>query len=170
LISVCIPAQVGQIPDLCFCECDSLPEVTFEPGSKLIEICDGAFSFCSSLHSIVFPARVEIVMFGAMESCNSLTQLTFEMTSQMIELDLPPVDFCSLTIPDSVEIVHGMVEGLAGQRRLLEFGRESQLSEIDLITVKFPFDQRPINQRGNQVFICLSDEVLRRFRFRFEAL
>jgi hypothetical protein len=109
------------------------------------------------------------VIVRALEGCNSLTQLTFEMPTQMRELNLPPSDFGSLTIPDSVEIVHGMIGRQGGQHRLLRFGRESQLSEIELTTVKLPIIL-PEHSGGNEVFVCLSEEVLRRFRFKFEAL
>jgi hypothetical protein len=170
LTSICLPAQVQYILDLCCCGCDSLAEVTFEPGSTLVQICDAAYSLCSCLRSIVFQSHVEIVTFAALEDCNSLTQLAFEMPTQMRELDLPPSDFCSLMIPNSVEVVTGMIERLAGQCRLLQFSEESQLSEIDLLTVKLSSSIPQTDSRGNKGLVRLSEEVLRRFRSKFEAL
>jgi hypothetical protein len=137
----------------------------------LIEICDEALVQCSSLRSIAFPARVELVRFGALERCRSLCELTFEIPSAVKELDLPPSGFDSLSIPDSVEVVRGMIERLGGQNRLLRFGRESRLVELDLIQVK-TFSGTPGVRKGagQDAFVCLSEEVLRRFRFQCEGL
>jgi hypothetical protein len=95
--------------------------------------------------------------------------LKFEMPSRIRELDLPPGDFGSLSIPDSVEVIAGVIERLPGRHRLLSFGRESHLKQINL-TKLTPFviarDMR--RSPGNHVFVALSEEVLRRFRFKFE--
>jgi hypothetical protein len=89
----------------------------------------------------------------------------------MRELDLPPSDFGSVSIPDSIEVITGMIERLTGQGRLLRFGRESHLRELDLRTIKPFFDFQPIaKDPGNDVFVCHSEEVLRIFRSQFEGL
>jgi hypothetical protein len=171
LESICIPAQVEHISFGCFKFCDSLAEVTFEPGSKLVEICNEAFSHCFSLCSILFPGRVEFVRFGALEGCASLEELAFETLSLVKQLDLPPSDFGSLYIPDSVEVVTGITEELEGQRRRLRFGRESHLRELDMRKTKPICVMGRIRTcSGNDVFVCLSEEILRRFRFKFEGV
>jgi hypothetical protein len=89
----------------------------------------------------------------------------------MRELDLPPSDFGSVSIPDSVEVVTGMIERFSGQGRLLRFGRESHLRELDLRKIEPSYAFHGIRKTpGNNVFVCLSEEVLRRFRFKFEWL
>jgi hypothetical protein len=171
LTSICIPAEVEQIPKFCFGNCTLLTEVSFALGSKLIEICEWVFVCCSSLRSIVFPSRLEIVRFCSLADCRSLSELRFELPSGMRELDLPPSDFGLLSIQDSVDVITGMIKRLTGQRRLLRFGRESHLRELDLRKVKSWCDIEEIQEcPGNDVFVCHSEEVLRRFRFKFEGL
>jgi hypothetical protein len=170
LVSICIPAQVEYIPAFCFAMCTSLAELTFERGSKLIELCSGAFSGCFSIRSIIFPSRLEIMGFGSLDECRSLSGLTFEIPSRMRELDLPPSDFGSLCIPDSVEFVTGMIDRLGGQRRLIRFGGESHLSEIDMRKMEPVSGGIGIRRvPGNTVFLCLSEKVLRRFRSTVEC-
>jgi hypothetical protein len=95
--------------------------------------------------------------------------ISFEMPSRIRELDLPPSDFGCLAIPNSVEVLTGMIENPEGQRRLLQFGVESRLREINLIEVNAYSGMRWIRHWYNVVFICLSEEVLRRFRCKFES-
>jgi hypothetical protein len=66
LVSICIAASVEFLAKNCFVEskpqassASVLRSVTFEPGSKLREIEQGAFCCCSHLHKIVIPASVE---------------------------------------------------------------------------------------------------------------
>jgi hypothetical protein len=89
----------------------------------------------------------------------------------MRELGLPPSDFGSVSIPDSIEVITGIIERLAGQPRLLRFGGESHLRECDLRQTGPAFIMTGIPKRpGNDVFVCHFEEVVRRFRFKFKRL
>jgi hypothetical protein len=143
--------------------------VSFERGSKLTRIDGWAFSLCRSLRSFVIPAQVEIIGLRAFRGCKSLCELIFDLPSRLEQLDLPPSKFGSLSIPDSVEIVQGGIGKQDGQRRLLQFGRESRLVTIELMHCVEPL----IPRRGyteSDLFVRLSEEVLRRFRSQFEYL
>jgi hypothetical protein len=168
LASLWIPANVETISQGCCRHCTSLVEVSFEHGSKLNRIEDGAFADCSSLRSLALPARLEIVACIAFSDCKSLCELIFDLPSHLKQLDLPPSDFGSLCIPDCVEILFGGIGKQAGQRRLLEFGRASNLIKVEL--------RRPVNRwvrnadTKSDSFLRLSEGVLRRFRCQFEGL
>jgi hypothetical protein len=54
------------------------------------------------------------------------------MPSRLRQLDVPLGDFGLLQIPDSVEIVNGEIESLSNQHRVLQFGRQSRVTEIQL--------------------------------------
>jgi hypothetical protein len=169
LISICIPAQVEKIPELCFNECPSLSKVSFESNSKLIEIGFKAFDRCHSLNAFDVPSMLEIMPSGMFRSCKSLAKLIFEAPIRVRQVDLPPSDFGCIYIADSVEVVTGLIEKLEGQRRVLQFDRESRLRDIDL---KEPECRNKFNWppcRGNHVFVRVSEEALRRFRCKFEG-
>jgi hypothetical protein len=91
------------------------------------------------------------------------------MPSRIRELDLPPSDFGSLSIPNSVEVLTGVIGTPGGQRRLLQINAESRLREIDLIQVTTYTGLQRIRTSGNDAFVCLSEEVLRRFRCKLEG-
>jgi hypothetical protein len=87
----------------------------------------------------------------------------------MKRLRLPRVRVDCLAIPDSVEFLSGLFETFGGHGPLLQFGRASRLMEIK-------FDPRVCDpyvsksEWRNQIFVCLPEEVLRRFRIRLEDL
>jgi hypothetical protein len=168
LRSVDIPATVETIADVCFDSCTSLVEILFEPGSKLTRIEMRAFCECCSLRSFVVPAQLEIMGYGVFRGCTSLCELIFEVPSRLKQLDLPPSEFGSLFIPDCVEVVFSNIGRRDGQRRLLQFGRESSLKRIELINLEDFWDE-DVSTEGNS-FMDLSEEVLRRFRCQFEDL
>jgi hypothetical protein len=169
LISICIPAEVEEIPEGCLSECHSLEECLFESGSKLFRIHERAFENCQSLRRLVIPAQLQIMDFGALLGCEPLRELIFETPSNLKQLDLPGSDFGCLCIPDSVESVCGNIRNLADQNRVLEFGRASNLNEINLkLCQRSQFSW--IDVPGNKVFVRLSEEVMRKFRSKFEEL
>jgi hypothetical protein len=168
LKSISIPANVETIAQCCFNQCNSLVEVSVEPGSKLTQIEEMAFLDCSSLHSLVLPAQLEIMARGVFVRCTSLCQLTFDLLSRLKQLELPPSDFGSLSIPDSVEIIFGRIGKQEGQHRLLHFGRESCLMKLELRHSVHLWDWD--SDATSDSFVNLSEEVLRRFRCQFEGL
>jgi hypothetical protein len=165
LSSICIPARVEFIPWDCFSFCSSLTTVSFEPGAKLARIDGCAFFKCHSLHYFAIPGQLEILKENSFSMSRSLAQLTFEIPSRMRQLCLPNVCIDSLYIPDSVEFISGTFEKVEDRAPLLQFGRESRLEEII-------FDQfcRLNPDVPHCIFVCLPEEVLRRFRFKFEDL
>jgi hypothetical protein len=132
LTSICIPAGVEILPEHCFHSAKLLAELSFEAGSKLNRIFNTALSYCRSLNLISLPASLEILTRGLFADCWSLSRLIFETPSRLRQLDVPPGDFGLIEIPDSVEIVKGEIESLANQHRVLQFGRQSQVTEIQL--------------------------------------
>jgi hypothetical protein len=168
LASLCIPANVRTISQGCFRHCTSLVEVSFEHGSKLNRIEDETFVGCSSLRSLALPAQLEIVACGAFSDCKSLCELIFDLPSRLKQLDLPPSEFGSLCIPDCVEIIFGGIGKQDGQRRLLQFGRASNLIKVELRHLLDVMNRD--RDAESDSFLRLSEEVLRRFRSVFEAL
>jgi hypothetical protein len=140
-------------------------EVSFEPGSKLARIGKLAFVNCGSLRSFVIPAQLEILARGVFGNCQSLCELIFEIPSHLKQLDLPPSEFGTLCIPDSVKFVCALVGIRPGQKRLLQFGPESSWMTIDLRHVGHFWAPA-----GSNSFVRLSEKVLRRFRCQFECL
>jgi hypothetical protein len=119
---------------------------------------------------LVLPAQLELLHVGTFSSCISLCQLIFEIPSHLKQLDLPPTEFGSLCIPDSVEVVFGSIGKLGYQSRRLEFGRDSCLREIDLREPTPFWAWGMTAMSGNDVFVRLSEGALRRFRCNFEGL
>jgi hypothetical protein len=169
LASICIPAGVEIIPEHCFHSAKLLAELSFEAGSKLTRICDTALNYCRSLSVISLPASLEILPRGLFADCWSLSRLIFETPSRLRQLDVPPADFGLLEIPDSVEIVNGEIESLSNHGRFLQFGRQSQVMEIQLNQRLRRSKTACRPQTVNTIFVCLSEGALRRFRCQFEA-
>jgi hypothetical protein len=169
LVSICIPALVEEIASRCFGGCTSLANFLFEADSRLVRICESALDKCLSLRSFAIPAQLEIMESGALIDCELLRELTFGSPSRLKQLDLPTSDFGDLCIPDSVEVVCGSIRTLDGRSRALRFSRASSLRSIDLresshFTISWPRENEP----GNNVFVRLSEEILRRFRSGLE--
>jgi hypothetical protein len=143
-------------------------DVSFESGSALTRIGPLAFVLCCSLRSIALPARLETIACGAFRNCGAVCELIFEIPSRLKELDLPPGEFGSLCIPDSVEVVYGGIGKIEGQRRLLQFGRESRVMQIELRGPVDIWAVCPYEQVESNAFVDLSKEVLRRFRCPLE--
>jgi hypothetical protein len=188
LKSICIPAQVERISDSCFRACRSLAEVKFEPGSKLTRIDYEAFARCHSLVSFAIPAQLEILESSVFTYSASISELVFEIPSRLKQLHLPMDDFVSLSIPDSVEVLTGLLRRSKRHDRLLEFGRNSQLTRMHfdrvddqlyawrnafraMVCRRASSHTRVYERRGVAVgvFVCLSEGTMRRFRSTFEA-
>jgi hypothetical protein len=123
LESFCIPAGVQTIGNWCFTGCRALSQLVFESDSHFTGIGRQAFENCSALATFCIPAQVEQISEGSFNYCASLVELTFESLAQLIfdlpsrlrQFDVPPSDFGSLCIPDSVEILSGHVRLAEGQ-------------------------------------------------------
>ena len=99
--SIEIPSSVEIIGYGAFRSCVSLVSVTFETGSQLNTIRGGpdtyygAFSYCSSLASIVIPASVNSIGSWAFEHCDSLKSVSFEENSLLEVLNSYAFGRCS---------------------------------------------------------------------------
>jgi hypothetical protein len=166
---ICIPAQVETIPERCFYYAKSLTALLFEERSELTRICSTAFDLCYFLRLIRIPAQLEVIDLAAFAECRSLSQLIFERPSRVMELDLPPREFGSLCIPDSVEILTGLIGSSTEQNRILQFSGQSRLREIHLNLIVCRIKSVHHFQTANTVFVSLPEELLRRFRAEFES-
>lgn len=81
---VCIPSTVSYIFSGAFSN-DTVRTVSFESGSALYSIPDGAFSNCSSLVSIDIPYGMSRIGYSAFESCTCLTEINIPDSVSIIE-------------------------------------------------------------------------------------
>jgi hypothetical protein len=81
--------------------------VTFEAGSRLSSMGQGAFADCVSLESICVPSSVETMSRSCFKGCERLSTVTFEMPSRVSVLEEATFERrCSLRsvfIPSSIE-------------------------------------------------------------------
>ena len=101
LESLSIPAYVTEIGVGAFTDCSSLKTITFEEGSRLVEIKGSAFMDCVSLQSVTIPASVQAIGTGAFFECKALTSVVinegtlligayaFQKCSALAEVQLP---------------------------------------------------------------------------------
>lgn len=82
LQSISLPASLRMINFSAFDRTISLENISFEGGSKLEAILEGAFS-SSMLRSIVFPASLKTIDSGAFRNTTLLSSVTFESGSQL---------------------------------------------------------------------------------------
>ena len=78
LENINIPAGVTTIGESAFQACTSLNSVTFEEGSQLSSIGEGAFYQCMGLTDITIPAGVTTIGESAFWECDKLESITFE--------------------------------------------------------------------------------------------
>jgi hypothetical protein len=169
LKSICIPAGVKFIPEHCFSECRSLTTVSFEPGSKLTRFDGHAFHGCNSLCYIEIPSQVEILQASTFQGCYSLPCFTIELPSHLRQFELPWHRADILVIPDSVEIVTGLIPYTPTSRSLLLFGQESRLMQVTFTRSSAKRDFPPDRKLRCRLFVSLSEAALRRFRLKLEV-
>jgi hypothetical protein len=165
LKSIRVPAKVENIPDCCFAQCTGLVDISFEADSKLLRIEYRAFQSCISLRSIAIPSLLAIIIQGAFNGCIRLSLFRFDNPSQLKQLSLHGSQFGTLVIPDCVEVIHGSIGGDMGRIRHLKLSRESCLKEIELNEM----DEMLVFWKGPDAFVDLPEELLLRFRCKFEA-
>lgn len=72
ITSLHVPNTITWIVSGAFRNCKKLTKVTFEKGSKLLEIY-AAFTNCTSLKSVTLPDSVESISYSSFKGCSSLT-------------------------------------------------------------------------------------------------
>jgi hypothetical protein len=77
LRTICLPASVEILGQECFLDCGRLSRVSFECGSRLRAIEEGAFDHCDSLEAICLPRSLEMID-GAAFSHTHLREIEFE--------------------------------------------------------------------------------------------
>ena len=106
LTSITIPANVTSIGDEAFSQSSTLTSVTFENGSHLTTIGNGAFRSDYGITSITIPASVTSIGSEAFGWCQSLTSVTFASGSQLTTIGASAFyainGITSITIPSSV--------------------------------------------------------------------
>jgi hypothetical protein len=168
LAEIRIPAGVEMIPGYCFSYCCSLRECAFEAGSRIMKIEPGAFAECLSLMAIEVPGMLEAIEQGAFRDCKSLVDVRFHTPARIRQLDLPPSMFGSLCIPDSVEMVSGLIGKQGGQSRIVSFGAKSRLRVLRFNQCTLIWVNTPRDTAGN-LFVRLPESILKRFRRKFEV-
>ncbi|MDR1267153.1 MAG: leucine-rich repeat domain-containing protein [Holosporales bacterium] len=81
-----IPCTVTELPIFCFANCPLLAVVTFETGSRLASISEGAFAD-SALQSICIPPSVERIKSGSFSCCRFLATVAFEAGSRLSAIE-----------------------------------------------------------------------------------
>jgi hypothetical protein len=150
-------------------KCCSLAELSFESGSKMSAIGYGSFAECRSLLAFCIPAQLEVMPPNLFRDCESLTELTFELPSHLKRLELPPSEFGSLCIPNSVEIITGFIRQSGARSCVLQFGEKSQLKEIELSRLRLHWGSVNGPDVGIGIFICYSEMQLRALRPECES-
>ena len=138
ITSIEIPASVETIEAKAFKGCSSLATVTFEQGSQLKTISNGAFSNCTALTTIEIPASVETIGTSAFANCSSLATVTFEKESQLKTIaggySFGAFSDCTalttIEIPASVETIEAAAFKGCSQLATVTFEKGSQLKTI----------------------------------------
>ena len=108
-VSAVIPNSVTSIGDSAFLLSTSLASVTFEAGSVLTSIGEGAFIDAVSLTSITIPNSVTAIANFAFYRTTSLTSITFEAGSVLTSIGEGAfgiaTSLASITIPNSVTTI-----------------------------------------------------------------
>lgn len=84
LITLIIPSTIIKIHDNAFSNCNFIEKVVFDSASKLEEINEGVFSFCTNLKEIVFPTTLKKIEKDSFLECKSLTKIILPKTIKTI--------------------------------------------------------------------------------------
>lgn len=108
ITSVEFPNGLTSIGKYAFYQCKKLENVTFEAGSQLKTIGDGAFRE-TGLTSIEIPATVTEIGISAFCACSQLSTVTFGSGSQLKTIGYYAFDECesltSIKIPETVTVI-----------------------------------------------------------------
>ena len=75
LVSIRIPDAVTSIGDRAFTNCNNLTQVEIGSSSKIVTICDNAFSGCGKLYGIQLPKTIKSINQSSFNGCSSLTEI-----------------------------------------------------------------------------------------------
>jgi hypothetical protein len=91
---VTISSDIARLSAGCFSGCDRLLSVTFAPGSRVSNLPDYLFIFCTSLRSICIPSSVETISQSCFRFCASLSDVTFEPGSKLSSVHYSAFENC----------------------------------------------------------------------------
>ena len=101
-----LPTSVTSIGNYAFENAEQLVSVTFNPGSQLKTIGEGAFKDAKALTTIEIPSGVETIHFATFASARSLTSVIFQPDSRLKIIDMGAfsnTDLRTIELPKSVE-------------------------------------------------------------------
>ena len=139
LREVFISKDVMNIGKEAFASCANLKEVTFEDGSSLRSIGEGAFRQCVSLEVITLPPSLETLGDGAFYQCPNLKEVTFEDGSSLRSIGQEAFVRCEslevITLPPSLETLGSTA--FYECTNLKEVTLSPNMTEIDTYTFQF---------------------------------
>ena len=106
ITSVTIPAQYRYNTYYAFKNCTSLTTVTFEEGSTITALDEGAFYNCSALSSITLPSSLTKIGVGCFEGCVALTAITLPNIYKIQSASFLGSGLISIAIPDTVTAIN----------------------------------------------------------------
>ena len=143
-----IHTNVRKISKFAFSFCGKLKSITFPMSILLDEICEEAFSQCSSLENISeFPSSVKRIRRSAFEGCKKLRSISFPFDSELKIIEknaFKETAIHSLELPASIE--------------WLEEGWCSQMANLTQFTI--PSDHKRYTYIENKLLIDQIENVL----------
>lgn len=95
--------------------CEKLATITFEAGSRVTTIGEGAFMGCKDIVSFEIPASVSLIKASAFADCTGLKTLTFAASSKTLEFGENVFNNCekltTVTLPANVSKIPGIFNG-----------------------------------------------------------
>lgn len=132
--SVFIPQHFNWDTYNAFKNCKKLSKVTFEEGSKLTYIDNGAFAGCESLTSIKIPNTVTKIGESAFEGCSSLADVV--LPDKLITINISTFKNCNalteINLPDSVTTILQNAFVGCSALKMVNINAESKLDFIAL--------------------------------------
>jgi hypothetical protein len=86
LTSFAVPSSVVRLGTICFCDCTSLADLSFCPGSELRELGHCAVDRCRGLRSISLPSSVEKIEPSCFSECANLEQVIIPEDSKLVSI------------------------------------------------------------------------------------
>ena len=133
MLSVYIPASVKYIENFAFYNCSALTTVTFEDGSGLETIGDGAFIYCYELQNIELPEGIKTLGNGAFNNCDSLLSIHLPSSLEILgdEVFYDCDSLVTVTFGEDISIPCIPYQGFYGCESILEIELPDGIEFID---------------------------------------